>query len=402
MPVTLDTYNKCSYNCLYCFSYFQKSHSIDTNYQQSELTWVNPKNFGPLLSLEPDCSLKQFLPYVADGKVIQYGGLADQFDEYERRRGVTLEVLKVFKKFNYPLCFSTKAVWWIYDERYRELFRDQANWNTKISIINLDETLAGKIEKGCPTPAARIEAIRELVKVNPRGGVTLRLRPFIIGMTDRNNEHIEILRQAKAAGADAVSTEFFCLEARANEDLLKRYARMSEALGYDIYEFYRRHSHGSGYRRLNYNLKKKYFDELETECKRLGLRFYVSDAHHKERCHNGSCCGLGSQWNYSRGQFTEALCIAKERGKVRFGDIEKDMEMFKNIHWIRAAGFNTGSTELKAKRQNQTLYDYIREVWNTPNSLKSPYKYFGGMLKPVGLDDQSNVIYEYNYDKNEK
>lgn len=28
MPMTFDTYSKCSYNCLYCFAYFQKSHTI--------------------------------------------------------------------------------------------------------------------------------------------------------------------------------------------------------------------------------------------------------------------------------------------------------------------------------------------------------------------------------------
>ena len=29
MPMTFDTYSKCAYNCLYCFSYFQKSHTLD-------------------------------------------------------------------------------------------------------------------------------------------------------------------------------------------------------------------------------------------------------------------------------------------------------------------------------------------------------------------------------------
>ena len=41
------------------------------------------------------------------------------------------------------------------------------------------------------------------------------------------------------------------------------------------------------------------------------------------------------------------------------------------------------------------MYDYIHEVWNSPNSLKSPYKYFGGLLKPVGVDYNKDVIYKY-------
>ena len=29
MPMTFDTYSKCSYHCLYCFSFYQKSHTLD-------------------------------------------------------------------------------------------------------------------------------------------------------------------------------------------------------------------------------------------------------------------------------------------------------------------------------------------------------------------------------------
>ena len=28
MPMTFDTYSRCAYNCMYCFSYFQKSHTV--------------------------------------------------------------------------------------------------------------------------------------------------------------------------------------------------------------------------------------------------------------------------------------------------------------------------------------------------------------------------------------
>jgi hypothetical protein len=58
------------------------------------------------------------------------------------------------------------------------------------------------------------------------------------------------------------------------------------------------------------------------------MRFYVSDAHFKELCHNGSCCGLPPTWNYSRGQMCEALNICKRKGYVRWSDIKLDAEIF--------------------------------------------------------------------------
>lgn len=399
MPVTLDTYNKCSYNCLYCFSYYQRSHitSLGADYQKSELQSVNVDTIKKIFSCDRSirsAGIKKFFPFIMQNQVIQFGGLSDQFDEYERRCGVTLKLLEFFADIRYPICFSTKGAWWVWDERYRRLFKNRENWNTKISIINTDPELAKKIELGCPSPDDRLAAMAELAKLNPDGGVTLRLRPFIIGMSNLRNEHVELIRRASEAGATAVSTEFFCLEARANDPLMNRYNKMSEALGFDIYDFYRRHSHGAGYRRLNRAIKNKYFVEMEDACKKYGLRFYVSDAHHKERCANGSCCGLGPKWNYSRGQFTEALMIAKERGEVRFSDIAPYLAVYKTMQ-LANAGIKLASNLERVKLLQFSVYDYFRYQWNTPRNARSPAVYFGGALQPAGLDENNDVIYKY-------
>jgi len=36
--------------------------------------------------------------------------------------------------------------------------------------------------------------------------------------------------------------------------------------------------------------------------------------------------------------------------------------------------------------------------WNAVNERLSPYKYFGGVLHPVGKDEDGDVIYEYRAD----
>lgn len=409
MPMTFDTYSHCSYNCLYCFSFFQKSHALGDggtdkgkqDYQDSIVRWVDVERIKELFNLSESCNKghRQFFPYIRDRKVMQWGGLADQFDENERKQGVSLELMKFFKEINYPLCYSTKAVWWIEDERYYKLIEGQENWNCKFSIINLDPDMAKGIERAVETPQRRLEALKIYSRANPKGGATLRLRPFIIGMTDKDDEYLDLIRQAKENGATAVSTEFFCLERRADDRLKKRYEKMSNVIGFDIYDFYVRYSSGSGYLRLSYKIKRPYMEKMETLCKKLGLRFYVSDAHHKEKCNNGSCCGLNKDWNYSRGQFTHALMIAKEKGEVRFSDIEEHLQMYKDFRWQDASGFNTNSALARAVRCRQTMFDYIKEQWNSIKSGKSPYKYFEGILYPTGQDEEGNVIYAFNYEK---
>ncbi len=399
MPMTFDTYNKCSGNCLYCFSYFQKAinktEGGHLDYQAGDLTWVNPERIKKLF--RGDLPKSQFNDYIKNKVVMQWGGLSDQFDNYERQHGVTLELLKFFDEIKYPLSFSTKFDWWTKDERYMELVRRNPQWHFKFSIINLDEEKAKRMEKGIPSPQERIEAIKRVSDLGNH--VTLRLRPFIIGYTNKNNEHLKLIKLAHEAGADSISTEFFCLEQRADHHLKARYAEMSKIMGFRILEFYRANSIMRGYLRLNYNIKKPYIKEMKELCDELGMRFYVSDAHHKEKCHGGSCCGLPCSFNYSRGQLTEALIIAREKGEVRFSDIEPHIQTFKKIIWYKAEGLNTKSNEARLKAGELTLFEFIRNNWNKPNKANSPYKYFQGILIPSGLDESNNIIYKYNYEK---
>lgn len=405
LPMTMDTYNKCSFNCLYCFAYNQKSHSMDTggtaDYQKAKARWVNVDKIKRMLELDETLPAyyKQFFPYIRDKKVMQWGGMADQFDMFEKKHGITLELLKIFKEHDYPLTFSTKAIWWLEDDRYLDLFRGQDNWNLKISIINLNKDHARQMEKGVKSPEERIKALGKYAKLN-KGGATLRLRPFIIGYSDYQNDHLKLIDMAGEEGVTALSTEFFCLEMRADEALKKRYQQMSAISGFDILEFYRMHSKGAGYLRLNYEIKKKYIREMKEASERNGINFFVSDAHHKDKSCTGSCCGLPEHFNYSRGQFTEALIFAKKHGEVRWSDIEGDIAKYHGGYmWSNASGFNTGTSEKRLQRLNMTMADYMRQQWNNPKSKNSPYKYFEGVLIPIGLDENQNIIYKYNNEK---
>ena len=402
MPMTFDTYSACSYNCLYCFAFFQKSHSLgkkegeSSNYQKNEVRPVNTEKIKAMF--DPDYK-GQFGSYIKNRFVMQWGGMADQFDENERAQGKTLELLKTLRKINYPLCFSTKATWFLKDDRYREVFAGVENWDCKFSIINLDPQRSRRMEVKVDSPQARLEAIKEYTKLTKSNAI-LRLRPFIIGFTDREGEYLELIKQARDAGATAVTTEFLCLDGRADDKLKARYNAMSKLTGYDILDFYKNNSNSTGYYRLTRKAKEPYVKKMKELCDKLGMRFYVSDAHFKEYSSNGSCCGLNESCNYSRGQFTEALIIAKTKGKVYFSDIRASAEkIFDGIHYERLEGYNIKTPTNRVKYKNYSTLDFFRSKWNNPNDANSPYKYFGGVLKPIGLDDNKDVIYEYVGDK---
>jgi len=407
MPMTFDQYDHCSYNCLYCFSWFQKAlkafnplfpNEHDKDYQSSAIRSVNPDTIKRLFDLEIKTGSKsQFNDYIRQRVAMQWGGLSDPFDGYEKQHGIGLEVLKHLKKHHYPVCFSTKATWWTEDDRYMRLFHGEKNWNVKFSIINLDEKMSAAMEKGVPTPRERLLAMKRVAAICP-GGVTLRLRPFIIGMTDLDDQYIDLIKRSALCGASAISTEFFCLEDRAHRGTTTRYDAMSEILGFDIRKYYKINSpRMCGYLRLNWKLKEPYVKKMQEVCHSLGMRFYISDAHWKDQCDGGSCCGLPESFNYSRAQYTELLQLAQKRedGLVYWSDMGPQMEMFKKFYYRYAEGFNTIGSRSRTTKWNDTMYDYLHNIWNKPNSAKSPYKYFGGLLQPVGNDKEGNVIYKY-------
>lgn len=262
----------------------------------------------------------------------------------------------------------------------------------KFSIITLDTEDARRIEVGVPSPQDRLEAMR-IYNTLSKGGTTLRLRPFIIGVSDKT--YLDLIRAAADAGATAVTTEFFCLEMRSINKAKEHYKVISDCCGFDIVEFYRKYSNGSGYLRLNRKIKEQYVRKMQEECKKLGLRFYVSDAHFKECSDNCCCCALEKDWNYSRGHFAAALQIAKKTGKVQWKDIEKDM-YFLDFPMVRAEGFNLNSSENRAHFSGMTMKDYLRYLWNAPKRGQSPYRLFEKVLIPNGYDEDGNIVYYYN------
>ena len=391
MPMTFDTYSNCSFGCLYCFSQFQRAiGNGKENYLQKSVENVNPKKIMQMFS-EPDKYAGQFAPYIKQRRVMQWGGLSDEFDGYERKFGVTLELLRFFKEINYPICFSTKATWFTKDERYMELIRGQKNWNFKFSIITKDAEKARIMEKGVPSPEERLKAIERIANAGA-GGATLRLRPFIIGITTPT--YLDLIRDAGNRGATALSTEFMCVEQRSNT-LRERMPIFNQLCGFDFMAFYKKYSVSSGYLRLNRKVKEPFIRNMKAVCDEIGMRFYVSDAHFKELCCNGSCCGLPADWNYSKGQFCEALQIAKRNGVVFYSDIQKDIEELHQYEWGRAQGYNANSSEKRAHFYGMTMANYMRWLWNNPQAGQSPYKLFEGILIPDGKDEQGNIIYKY-------
>ena len=118
MPMAFDTYNNCSFGCMYCFAQNQRGIGSKKNeYLHKDVKNVSVERIKRMF-IDPDRYGGDFAPYIKERKVMQWGSMSDQFDNFERKYGTTLELLRFFKDIDYPLCFSTKGAWFTKDERY--------------------------------------------------------------------------------------------------------------------------------------------------------------------------------------------------------------------------------------------------------------------------------------------
>lgn len=334
---------------------------------------------------------------------LHWGGLSDGFCHFEKRFGISLKLLKFFDSIDYPIVFSTKGTI-MTEPEYLEIFkRKPQNYEFAFSIITSDPEMAKKIEVGVPSPQQRLEAMRIMSNIGCR--TILRLRPYIIGCSSLTS--VDLLEKAKDAGASGVSTEFFCLDTRVGEFTQNRYKKISEAIGFDIVNYYKKLSIDQGYLRLNKKVKEPYILELFKNCRRLGLNFACSDPDFKELSDSNCCCCVMKQ-PFACGQFTTAIRHARQHGTVTWDDIAKDLEWAKKV-FLPDTGVSfinehvSISKDLIAEtRENLTVFDYIRGIWNNPkSSQKSPFKYFHGKIKPISLDSQNNVVYKYIRDSSD-
>jgi len=403
MPMTFDTYSNCAFSCQYCFSQFQRAvGSSKDDYLSKTVNHVNVDKVKKLFLTEGEGTC--FEGFIKNKVVMQWGGLSDAFDGFERNHGISLELMKFFKEINYPLSFSTKGTWFMNDKRYVDVIRGTENiWHFKVSIITLDNEKSKGLERGVKPPLERIDTIKKIAELgNP---VTLRFRPFIIGVS--SPRHVELIELAAKAGAYSVSTEFLCIEGRSVASAKDTYQCISDIVGYDIVDFYKENSYTTGLMRLNRKLKAPYINDIIAACDENNLRLGVSDAHLKTSGNCGGCCGLPDNFNYFKGQLTEAIINAKKEGRneISLGDIEPNMDFFKKFTVASnksktglpsAAGLNCGTSVRNAKIGHMTMFEYVKSLWNSPKKGRSPYKYTQGDVIPIKLDNKNNVVYKLN------
>lgn len=192
-PFRIDTYKGCNFGCVYCFATsrngnFDKKSNV-ANLDALEKTFFNAfenPNAKETLNIE---LLRHRVP-------LHLGGLSDPFQSKEFHYKVTLRLLGILKKYNYPTMVSTKQ--WDFPEEYWEAF-DPGFLAFQVSMIGVSNDFIRKYETRTATFEQRLDFIK---KLKSKGyWVAVRLQPLI------DIEEAEKLVDATADIVDYITVE---------------------------------------------------------------------------------------------------------------------------------------------------------------------------------------------------
>jgi DNA repair photolyase len=187
---SVNPYRGCEHGCSYCYARpsheylglsagldFESKIFIKEQAPQLLRAWLARKNWQP--------------------EMICFSGITDCYQPAERSFKLTRGCLQVAAEARQPVGIITKNRLVTRDLDVLSPMAERSLVHVSISITTLDEQLARRMEPRTSRPAARLEAIRELVAA----GVPTRvmIAPIIPGLND--SEIPQILKAAREAGA---------------------------------------------------------------------------------------------------------------------------------------------------------------------------------------------------------
>jgi len=248
----MNIYRGCSHGCIYC-------DSRSSCFKNPDFDTVKVKE-DALRVIRDDLLRK------AITGVIGTGAMSDPYNPLEKELKLTRNSLELINAFKFGISLTTKSAMVVRDVDILADIKAHSPAIVKFSITTADDQLCQQLEPNAPSTSERFEALRELAKRGIFCGVLIvPLLPFV---TDTEENILEILRKAQAAGAKFVYSYMgMTLRTGSREHYLKHL----ESLQSGLKEKYEKRF-GIRYKCLSPKAKKLW-NVYITECKRLGL-FY--------------------------------------------------------------------------------------------------------------------------------
>src|SRR3984893_3595824 len=152
---SINPYRGCEHGCIYCFA--RPTHAylgLSPGLGFESKLFVKPD--APAL-LERELSAPNYTP-----RTIAIGTNTDPYQPIERRYEIMRQILEVLERAGHPVGIVTKSTLVLRDVEILARMAKRNLVKVAIAVTTLDPKLARVMEPRAPTPARRIEALRQL------------------------------------------------------------------------------------------------------------------------------------------------------------------------------------------------------------------------------------------------
>lgn len=220
MPLNIDVWDglRCPYRCAYCFadtfraslysSFFDNTKNMglrncSESFIQTELEKIM-SNRGK----DPHSLRNPVSKAIAMEIPMRLGIRFEDFTKAEKKKGVSLFLLKELERYKYPLMINTKSDIW--EGEYLDILA-RNNSAIHITIITSDDVMGKLIEPGAPLPSARFEAAKRLTEAGVR--VVARIEPYMALINDRPEDIENYIQWMEWAGIKHMTADAYSYSA---------------------------------------------------------------------------------------------------------------------------------------------------------------------------------------------
>tara|TARA_R110001632_G_scaffold35828_4_gene90406 strand:- start:77429 stop:78700 length:1272 start_codon:yes stop_codon:yes gene_type:complete len=379
-PLRLDPYNKCQFSCEYCFASTRQGYG-----RKEKLQIGNPKSLLNRLTRVFDGKVSSALDELISLRVpFQLGGMSDPFTKLEANEKITLEYLKILKRFDYPVIISTKSNR-IIESEYLDVITG-SNIYVRFSTTIVAPNLRNKIDRGC----LPIEALAEAAKTLHYEGIPVcfRFQPIIPG---HENHYQDILELAHHSNVKHISAEFLKCPIDANKKFGKNLIETLSGNPIQHYKELGAKRQGREYI-LPIEYRAKSLEKMYIEAREKNITFGFADNDLLLHSDGNACCSASNLYLKNANYFTANIVhVAKNKAvgeKIYFNDF---LSGWVPKHAI-STYLNSKSRIITSEKDKPEWLSYLKEMWSGNLGVFTP-SFFDGIEKTNEYDEHGLSVF---------
>lgn len=280
LPLRLDSYNTCTFNCKYCYSNNRLIGERDTE-SIPNFMWLKNK-FSKVYDLG-DANRRNFLECLLKDRITLHGGShSDLFQPLEEKHEHTKRIVELCNEYGQKILFSTKT------DRLYDVPLNPALHSFQLSFSSIDDKLG--LEENVPSFEKRHKLYTDLVDEGFNVGI--RIQPYIPNITQLR----DLVDKFEDAVHFTIEHVKFVPGNPVNDDLMKVMGLENEHftnLGLLISDAFTRYNH--------------YVDEVIPVFEDKGLSYSIADNDLHYLGNNDCCCGDALAFEVTHFNNTELL-----------------------------------------------------------------------------------------------